>query len=98
MGSPRKSCTNKVFLKHLTPPEVAMIAFLCETCGKLKKPEQNWILGMAAENLGAVSERREINILSAWEESQALHPLAVHFCSERCKERYMNKLFSYSAA
>jgi len=44
-----------------------MIAFLCETCGKLKKPEQNWILGMAAESLGAVSERREINILSAWE-------------------------------
>jgi len=57
VGSPRKSCTNKVFLKHLTPPEVAMIAFLCETCGKLKKPEQNWILGMAAESLGAVSER-----------------------------------------
>jgi hypothetical protein len=75
-----------------------MIAFLCETCGKLKKPEQNWILGVAAESVGAVSARREINILSAWAESQAVQPLAVHFCSERCKERYMNKLFSYSAA
>jgi hypothetical protein len=75
-----------------------MIAFLCETCGKLKKPEQNWILGMAAESLGAVSEPREINILSLWEQSQALHPLAVHFCSERCKERYVTRLFSYSAA
>jgi hypothetical protein len=75
-----------------------MIAFLCETCGKLKKPEQNWILGMAAESLGAVSERREINILSLWEQSPALHPLAVHFCSERCKERYVNRLFNYSAA
>jgi hypothetical protein len=75
-----------------------MIAFLCNTCGKLKKPEQNWILGMAAESRGAVSEWREINILSAWADAQAVHPLAVHFCSERCKERYMNKLFSHSAA
>ena len=75
-----------------------MIAFSCDTCGKRKRPEQDWILGMAAESLGAVSARREVNILSTWAEAQAVHPLAVHFCSERCKERYMKKLFSYSAA
>lgn len=75
-----------------------MIAFVCDTCGKLKKPEQDWILGMAAESVGAVSARREVNILSLWAEAQAVHPLAVHFCTERCKERYMNKLFSYDSA
>jgi hypothetical protein len=75
-----------------------MIAFLCDTCGKLKKPEQDWTLGMAAESVGAVSARREVNILSIWAETQAVHPLAVHFCSERCKERYMNKLFSHGSA
>ena len=75
-----------------------MITFLCDTCGKLKKPEQDWILGMAAESIGAVSARREINILSVWSSAQAVHPLAVHFCSERCKDRYMNKLFSYGSA
>ena len=75
-----------------------MIAFICDTCGKLKKPEQEWILGMAAESVGAVSARREVNILSSWAETQAVHPLAVHFCSERCKERYMNKLFHYGSA
>lgn len=74
-----------------------MIAFLCDTCGKLKKSE-DWILGMAAESRGVVSERREINILSAWADPQAIHPLAVHFCSARCKERYMSKLFNHSAA
>ena len=71
-----------------------MIAFICETCGKVKKPDQDWILGMAAESVGVVSARREVNILSVWAEAQAVHPLAVHFCSERCKEKYMQKLFS----
>jgi hypothetical protein len=74
-----------------------MIVFTCETCGKLKKPEQDWILGMAAESLGAVSARRELNILSTWANAQAVHPLAVHFCSERCKDRYMTKLFNYGS-
>ena len=75
-----------------------MIAFLCDTCGKLRKPEQDWTLGMAAESVGAVSARREVNILSTWAEAQAVHPLAVHFCSGRCKERYVKKLFSYGSA
>jgi hypothetical protein len=75
-----------------------MIAFVCDTCGKLKKDEQEWILGIAAESLGVVSARREVNIPSVWLDSQAVHPLAVHFCSERCKDRYMNKLFSYGSA
>ena len=74
-----------------------MVVFACDTCGRLKKPEQAWILGMAAESLGAVSARREVNILSAWANPQAVHPLAVHFCSERCKDRYMAKLFSYGS-
>ena len=28
-------------------------------------------------------------------EAQAVHPLAVHFCTERCKDKYMRKLFDY---
>jgi hypothetical protein len=75
-----------------------MVTFMCDTCGRVKKPEQPWILGLAAESLGVVSSRREVNILSAWSAAQAVHPLAVHFCSERCKERYLNKLFSYGSA
>ena len=78
--------------------EARMVTFLCDTCGRVKKPEQQWILGSAAESLGAVSARREVNILSAWADSQAVHPLAVHFCSERCKDKYLNKLFSYGSA
>lgn len=72
-----------------------MINFSCDNCGKLKKAEQEWILGLAAESMGATSARREINILSRWVEPEAVHPLAVHFCSEHCKDRYMKKLFEY---
>ncbi|HTM35104.1 MAG TPA: hypothetical protein VL156_00020 [Terriglobales bacterium] len=74
-----------------------MIVFRCDTCRKLKKTEQDWILGMAGESLGAVSASREVNILSTWADKQAVHPLAVHFCSERCKDRYVTKLFSYGS-
>ena len=74
-----------------------MVAFICDSCGKMKKPEQDWILGLAAENVGAVSARREVNILSRWAEAQAVHPLAVHFCSARCKDKYLKKMFDYDA-
>lgn len=71
-----------------------MIKFVCDTCGKTKRAGQQWILGLAAESIGVQSARREINILSGWPEPQVVHPMAVHFCSERCKEKYMKKLFS----
>ena len=75
-----------------------MVEFICETCHKRRKDNKNWILGLAAESLGAQSARREINILSSWADEQAVHPMAVHFCSERCKEKYMNWLFNYKIA
>lgn len=75
-----------------------MIEFVCDTCHKRKKAGQDWILGLAAESVGTQSARREINILSAWNDDEAVHPLAVHFCSEHCKEKYMNWLFNYHIA
>lgn len=75
-----------------------MIEFVCDTCHKRKKAGQNWILALAAESVGAQTERREINVLSTWAEEQAVHPMAVHFCSERCKEKYTKWLFDYQIA
>ena len=75
-----------------------MIEYVCDSCHKRKKQEQSWILGLAAESVGVQSARREINILSAWSQPEAVHPMAVHFCSERCKDRYVKKLFSYELA
>jgi hypothetical protein len=75
-----------------------MIEFVCDTCHKRKKPGQHWVLGLAAESVGVQTARREINILSDWVNEQAVHPMAVHFCSERCKTKYTDWLFSRNIA
>ena len=71
-----------------------MIAFICDTCSAVKQPEEAWIVGLAAEAVGAISARREVNIQSRWTREAALHSLAVHFCSIQCKDEYMTKLFA----
>jgi hypothetical protein len=75
-----------------------MIQFVCDSCHKRKQSGQRWILGLAAESIGAKSATREVNILSVWSEPEAVHPMAVHFCSERCKDKYMKRLFTYDLA
>jgi len=70
-----------------------MIDFVCDTCGAVKQADESWVVGLAAEAVGAVSARREVNIQSAWTREAALHPLAVHFCSIQCKDEYMARLF-----
>ena len=74
-----------------------MIQYVCETCSAVKGPDEVWIVGLAAEMVGAISARREMNIQSAWNRSAALHPLAVHFCSTQCKDEYMARLFAPEA-
>jgi hypothetical protein len=75
-----------------------MIQFVCDTCSALKQPHEAWIVGQAAEAVGAVSARREITIQSMWDRANTLHPLAVHFCSTQCKDEYMARLFAPEAA
>jgi hypothetical protein len=70
-----------------------MIQFVCDNCSAIKQPEEVWIVGQAAEAVGAVSARREITIQSVWDRANTLHPLAVHFCSVQCKDEYTSRLF-----
>jgi hypothetical protein len=74
-----------------------MIQYVCETCSAVKTPKEVWILGLAAEAVGAISARREVNIQSVWNRTTAVHPLAVHFCSVQCKNEYMARLFAPEA-
>jgi len=71
-----------------------MIQYLCDTCSAVKKPQEPWMVGLAAEAVGATSARREVSIQSVWDRQTAVHPLAVHFCSVQCKDEYMAKLFA----
>ena len=70
-----------------------MIQFVCDSCSGVKEPSEAWIVGIAAESVVAVSARREITILSSWDRTNALHPLAVHFCSLQCRDEYEERLF-----
>ncbi|HEX5434972.1 MAG TPA: hypothetical protein VFY05_12100 [Candidatus Angelobacter sp.] len=70
-----------------------MIRFQCDTCGKIKEDAEAWILGFAAENIGIKSARREISITGAWDPARAVDVLAVHFCSDKCRARYVEALF-----
>lgn len=75
-----------------------MIQFACDSCLAVKGPADIWILGLAAEALGVTAARREVAILSTWDRERAVHPLAVHFCSEACKDRYVAALFGEEPA
>lgn len=73
-----------------------MVRFQCDSCGKLKEGAETWILGLAAENIGVTSARRELSIASAWDNRLAVDPLAVHLCSEECRADYASALFGDS--
>lgn len=62
----------------------------------MKDENQEWILGLAAENIGVTSARREISIAATWERARAVDPLAVHFCSVKCRADYVGALFGES--
>lgn len=71
-----------------------MIRFDCDWCRRTKASDEIWVLGLAAEAVGITAARREITILPAWNRDTAVHPLAVHFCCEECKDDYMARLFN----
>ena len=70
-----------------------MIQFACDSCRRIKAAQEIWLVGLAAETVGVTAARREVTILPVWDSEQAVHRLAVHFCSERCKDKYVAKLF-----
>ncbi len=72
-----------------------MIQFVCDTCSAINQPAEAWIVGHAAEVVGAVSARREVTIQPVWDRTNTLHPLVVHFCSVQCKDEYMDRLFAW---
>ncbi len=75
-----------------------MLLFSCDSCQRIKNPDENWIVGFAADTMGVTSATREVTILDAWSGARAVDPLAVHFCSVACKDKYVDALFVDSNA
>jgi len=70
-----------------------MLQFVCDYCESVKQPDEAWINGMAAENVGTHAARREAVIDPAWRYEHSVLPFAIHFCCVECKNNYMAKLF-----
>ncbi len=70
-----------------------MLRYQCDNCARLKEANEVWLLGFAAENIGAVSARREFSMEPAWDDDKAVRWLAVHFCSDECRRGFGEKLF-----
>jgi hypothetical protein len=70
-----------------------VLQYVCDWCKRTIKTNEHWILGFAAENLGATTQTTEMTICSQWAATSAGHPLAVHFCSEKHKNAYIRLLF-----
>jgi hypothetical protein len=71
-----------------------LLQYKCDWCGREKKPHQRWIVGLAGERKGVTATRRQLEMLKKWDAQWAAHPLAVHFCSEKHKEKYVEALFT----
>ena len=75
-----------------------MLQFVCDYCGNVKRPEEAWLNGLAAENVGTQAARREVVIDPVWKYDRAVQRLAVHFCSVECKDKFVAQLFDRPAA
>jgi hypothetical protein len=75
-----------------------MLQFVCDYCGNVKQPEETWITGLAAENVGTQAARREVVIDPVWRRERVILPFAVHFCSISCKDNYLAELFNKPAS
>src|SRR5689334_1371467 len=73
-----------------------MVRFECDNCAVLKKSNEEWILGFAADSMGVKTARREIAIAPVWDREDAVRTLAVHFCSDECRAEYTEKLFAHT--
>jgi hypothetical protein len=71
-----------------------LLQYWCDWCGRQKKPHESWIVGLAVERRGVTGNRRQFETLEKWSAKWAAHPLAVHLCSEKHKDKYVDALFT----
>jgi hypothetical protein len=77
---------------------IIMLQYVCDYCENVKLPDEVWINGVAAENVGTQAARREVVLDPVWRRERAVIPFAVHFCSVECKDSYLAELFNTPAS
>ncbi len=71
-----------------------MLQFLCDYCGNVKAPDETWINGIAAENVGTQAARREAVVDPKWRRERAIFcHLPFTSVPLECKDNYLAELF-----
>ena len=68
--------------------EAPAMDFLCAICGKREDEPRGWLLVIEMEKPGT-GIRNTIFIVDHWDESKALNPYAICFCSGECESKYL---------
>jgi hypothetical protein len=74
-----------------------MIEISCDTCGKVKpvvaspgNGHNEWVLGYDVEMQSPNALQRSMRFLERWDDRRVLELGSIHFCSDACKEEYIN--------
>ena len=74
-----------------------MVELICDSCKKTRRPNgekrngHEWILGWDLVSESAHGVQRSIRLLDRWDDRRMAEFGAVHFCSEDCKDKYINR-------
>jgi hypothetical protein len=74
-----------------------MVEISCDTCGKVKpvvpavgNGHNEWVLGYDVEMQSPNALQRSMRFLERWDDRRVLELGSIHFCSDGCKEKYIN--------
>ncbi len=74
-----------------------MVRITCDNCGKEKpQPEkqrgpEHWILGWDIMTETPHAKQHSVRFLDRWDDRRAFEIGAIHFCSDRCRDAYVQR-------
>lgn len=73
-----------------------MVQVSCDSCKKIKPSglataKEEWIMGWDLETETPRSMNRSVRFLDHWDDARVMELGGIHFCSERCREKYLGR-------
>ena len=74
-----------------------MVKISCDVCGKVRPSGDTrigndaWVLGYDIEVENANALQRSLRFLNRWDDGRVLELGAIHLCSEKCKDQYIQE-------
>ncbi|HZD93269.1 MAG TPA: hypothetical protein VE133_03385 [Candidatus Sulfotelmatobacter sp.] len=74
-----------------------MVKISCDMCGKVRPQSDtrigndSWVLGYDIEVENANALQRSLRFLNRWDDARLVELGAIHLCSEKCKDQYIEE-------